>query len=59
MELKITLINNLITFWRREKTVAQSGELKEDEIKADIYIDAYQTVRVNHGLERLPLNSGD
>lgn len=50
-ELNIENINSLIRFWRQKKKEAVTAEQK---IIARCYIDAYQTVRINHGYKLLP-----
>ena len=54
VELNVEKLDELIVFWRLalDKAVAEGRE--EDEQTAKCYIDAYQTVRVLHGLDLLP-----
>lgn len=54
MELDIENINSLIRLWRKEKLKANKSGDKEEQLIASCYIDAFQTVRVNHGLVLLP-----
>ena len=49
--LDVENINCLITHWRKRKAIASTTERK---LIAVCYIDALQTVRVNHGLPLLP-----
>lgn len=51
MELNIENINNLIRYWRDQKENAMDDE---NRLIASCYVDAFQTVRVNHGLSILP-----
>jgi hypothetical protein len=48
--LDITSIDNMIRFWR-QRLREDKGE---DVIIASCYVDAFQTIRVNHGLPPLP-----
>jgi len=50
MKLKIDELNALIEVWRIR--LKESTAPSETRI-ARCYIDAYQTIRVNHGLEKL------
>lgn len=51
--LDIENIDNLIRFWRKQKVKAINELDEEEELVASCYIDAFQTVRVNHGLHLL------
>lgn len=51
IEFREKNINDLIAFWR-EKVIASGCD--EEKLIAMCYVDAYQSVRINHGLELLP-----
>ncbi len=51
--LNIINLNSLIQYWRAKKDAADNPH---DRLIASCYVDAYQTVRVNHNL---PLLSKD
>jgi len=51
MKLDIDNIDKLITYWRKQLNEAS---VPTDKLVARCYIDAFQTVRVNHGLDPLP-----
>ena len=51
--LDIENINKLIKYWRKVKVKAMSELNEEETLIASCYIDAFQTVRVNHGLHLL------
>ncbi len=48
--LKVELINDQIRHWRRMEKLSTTGQ---QALIACAYIDAYQTVRVLHGLPPL------
>jgi len=56
--LDIDNINDLIGYWRAKKTEAADNLDKEEELIASCYVDAFQTVRVNHGLPLLGKSNG-
>lgn len=51
MELNIENLDSMIKYWRHEKENAIDDK---NELIASCYVDAFQTVRVNHGLPLLP-----
>ena len=51
--LDIDNINDLIKYWRSKKTEAADNLNEENELIASCYVDAFQTVRVNHGMPLL------
>lgn len=51
MELDTANINDMIQFWRKKVKTAKTNR---DKLIAMCYVDAFQTVRINHGLELLP-----
>lgn len=51
IELDIKNLDKLIMYWRKAKINAED---EEDKLIASCYVDAYQTVRINHGLPLLP-----
>lgn len=46
------MVNNLIRYWRAKKLNAKT---EEEVLIAACYVDAFQTMRINHGLNKLPL----
>ena len=50
MKLNIENVNELIEFWRKHLA---ENYAPSDKLIARCYIDAYQTIRVNHGLTKL------
>jgi len=55
VELNEKNINSLIRYWRKKNKMSVSAGHSEDALIARCYVDAYQTVLVNHGLPMLPL----
>jgi len=51
--LDIENVNDLIRYWRNEKTNAEEGNNYDAKLTAACYVDAFQTILVNHGLDRL------
>ena len=51
VKLNVKDIDRLIRYWRRVKKKAKN---REEELVASCYVDAFQTVRVNHKLPLLP-----
>ena len=49
--LNIKNINSLITYWRG---MINKADNPHDKLVARCYVDAFQTVRVNHNLPLLP-----
>jgi hypothetical protein len=48
------MVNRLIEHWRKQHQTAKDKHMQRDVIVASCYVDAYQTIRVNHNLELLP-----
>ncbi len=48
--LDIRMLDNMIRYWRIEQLEATN---KKDRKIACCYVDAYQTIRINHGLDLL------
>lgn len=54
MEFNEQNINSLIEHWRGKVKKAEDTRNDEDLLVARCYVDAFQTVRINHGLGLLP-----
>ena len=50
--LDVAMLHSLICFWRVKRDLAGAGS--EDQLVARCYVDAFQTVLVNHDLPMLP-----
>lgn len=48
------LVNDQIVYWRKRKAAAAAENDTGGEITCGCYIDAYQSVRIAHGLGCLP-----
>jgi len=49
--LNVKNIHTLIKYWRKEY---KNSETPSESLIASCYVDAYQTVLINHGLSQLP-----
>lgn len=54
IKLDVDNINKLILHWRKTRADAEENNDLELILIARCYVDAYQTVRINHGLPLLP-----
>ncbi len=51
--LDVVMIDRQIDLWRGRLCAAQHHDDYQEELEAQLYIDAYQEIRVNHGLCKL------
>ncbi len=49
----IKMVDTLIEFWRKAVKEADRKKDKESKLIASCYVDAFQTMRINHGFKCL------